>query len=142
MTAPQNPRLTQADEEWAEEVASAANIVTNGGYYEIDIDAVTLVIARHREAAEAEAGAREAWQPIETAPKEIEGALYATPRLLLFFPRYGVFTGCWCRDPDYPWGGKWSVPGLLNQEARPTHWMECPLWPEGAHTALTKEPDA
>lgn len=60
MTAPQNPRVTQADEEWAEEVASAANIVTNGGYYEIDIDAVTLVIARHREAAEAASKAREA----------------------------------------------------------------------------------
>ena len=60
MTAPQNPRVTQADEEWAEEVASAANIVTNGGYYEIDIDAVTLVIARHREAADAASKAREA----------------------------------------------------------------------------------
>ncbi len=54
------PIVTQADEEWAEEVASAANIVTNGGYYEIDIDAVALVIARHREAAEAASKAREA----------------------------------------------------------------------------------
>ena len=70
MTAPQNPRVTQADEEWAEEVASAANIVTNGGYYEIDIDAVTLVIARHREAAEAAASAR-----IKQLEAELLGAL-------------------------------------------------------------------
>ena len=60
MTTQEEPRVTQADEEWAEEVASAANIVTNGGYYEIDIDAVTLVIARHRQSAEAASKAREA----------------------------------------------------------------------------------
>ena len=70
------------------------------------------------------------WQPIETAPKEIAGAIYAAPRLLLFIPPDGVFTGCWCPNKEYPWGGSWSVPGLLNKEASPTHWMLPPPAPE------------
>lgn len=38
----------------AEEVTSAANIVTNGGYYEIDIDAVAQCLMRALAPAEAE----------------------------------------------------------------------------------------
>lgn len=35
-------------EQLAEEVVSAANIVSHDGYYEIDIDRVTEVLAKHR----------------------------------------------------------------------------------------------
>ncbi len=40
--------VEQSDYDLAEQVVSAANIVTNGGCYEIDIDAVAKTIARHR----------------------------------------------------------------------------------------------
>ena len=40
--------VTQVDEMLAEEIVSAANIVSYDGYYEIDIDAVSRVLARHR----------------------------------------------------------------------------------------------
>ena len=43
--------VTQADETTAEEIVSAANVVTNHGYYEIDIDAVIKITAKHREDA-------------------------------------------------------------------------------------------
>lgn len=46
MTGASEARVTQRAEEVAEEIVSAANIVTNGGYYEIDIDAVSVVVAR------------------------------------------------------------------------------------------------
>jgi hypothetical protein len=46
MTVPSEARVTQRAEEVAEDVTSAANIVTNGGYYEIDTNAVTAVITR------------------------------------------------------------------------------------------------
>lgn len=46
MSAPEQVQVTQRAEEVAEEIVSAANIVTNGGYYEIDIDAVSVAVAR------------------------------------------------------------------------------------------------
>lgn len=75
------------------------------------------------------------WMPIESAPKSIEGAIYAAPRLLLAVPPYGVFTGCWCPNPEFPWGGSWSVPGLLNKVAQPTHWLPLPPPPAQPATA-------
>lgn len=61
-------KVTQADEVLAEEIASAANIVSHDGYYEIDIAAVAQVLARHRLAALAEP--RSDWRGIESAPKD------------------------------------------------------------------------
>lgn len=40
--------VVQADVDLAELVTSAANVVSNGGYYEIDTDAVAQVLAAHR----------------------------------------------------------------------------------------------
>lgn len=51
-----NTTPNERDREVAEDVASSANIVTCDGYYEIDIDAVEIVIATYR--AEIEAAAR------------------------------------------------------------------------------------
>lgn len=69
------PIVTQRAEEVAEEVVSSANIVTNGGYYEIDIDAVSAVIARF----EAEA------TQIATAPliKALDEAGWALKSMLV-----------------------------------------------------------
>lgn len=121
MTAPRNPRVTAADEEWAEEVASAANIVTNGGYYEIDIDAVTLVIARHREAAEAASKAREA--------ALVEAGDLMRDRLLAFVSALALETDC---GPDVDAITAWDA--LLGRESRGRLGF--------ARAALTKEPDA
>jgi len=57
--------------ELAEQVVSAANIVSHDGYYELDIDAVTAVLS----AALTLSDQRDGWQPIETAPKGEPGFL-------------------------------------------------------------------
>lgn len=44
--------VTQADWTLAEAIVSAANLVTNDGYYEVDIDAAALTVARHRLSAQ------------------------------------------------------------------------------------------
>jgi hypothetical protein len=60
MQSEAEPVVTQGDVEHAEEIVSAANIVSHGGYYyEMDVDAVAKLVARHREAAVAEAVAKE-----------------------------------------------------------------------------------
>lgn len=53
--------VIQADIDLADEVVSAANIVSHDGYYEVDTEAVAKVIARHRLNA-------------RPAPSETEGA--------------------------------------------------------------------
>lgn len=73
-------------------------------------------------------GEREAWQPIETAPKE-------NARLILSFNRYGVMdTICWNEA-----AGTWDD-GLYDDPydsspppCNPTHWMPLPSPPRGDH---------
>jgi len=82
MTVPSEARVTQRAEEVAEDVTSAANIVTNGGYYEIDTNAVTAVITRF------EAEVRQsATAPLLEALEAAREALATAERVMLWAER-------------------------------------------------------
>lgn len=74
MTVPSEARVTQRAEEVAEDVTSAANIVTNGGYYEIDTNAVTAAITRF-EAEVRQSATAPLIEAIEAAREALEPAL-------------------------------------------------------------------
>ena len=94
MTAPE-VKVTQRAEEVAEEIVSTANIVTNGGYYEIDIDAVSAVVARF----EAEVRAT-ATTPLEARIAALEGAMGEAVGALRKVDRMNDHPGWFRRELD------------------------------------------
>ena len=98
MTAPE-VKVTQRAEEVAEEIVSTANIVTNGGYYEIDIDAVSAVVARF----EAEVRAT-ATTPLEARIAALEGAMGEAVQLIEnMIPKNVCLTNpAWPDDTNLP----------------------------------------
>ena len=75
------------------------------------------------------------WRPIETAPCYGE---ISAPRVLLFVPPYGPFTGFY--EYGMNWEG-WSIAGLLNKDAKPTHWMPLPTPPSQDQVPTTAQGD-
>lgn len=65
------------------------------------------------------------WQPIETAPKGIEGKYQSGPRILLADKR-GAKIGFFSRHKDGV-RGSWHTPSGVFE---PTHWMPLPQPPK------------
>lgn len=121
----------------AEKVVSAANIVSHDGYYELDYDAVTVVLSEAIDRMQERVRAETGWQDIATAPKD--GTLIDVWRGGEFPRRvpdvswreptdseWWVHGGDTIRTPAATWHDMF---GPFGKDDTPTHWRPLPSPP-------------
>ena len=96
--------------------------------------AILALIRELREARAAVAAEREAWKPIETAPRD--------GTVILLGSRGGCWIGKWLQiygsgyRPENPWSSLMLNHNHMGEKwMQPTHWMPLPQPPRSAHSA-------